>query len=69
MEFFNLESILSVVYRVNSKRGTQFRLWAIRTLGAHLLRNAAAVNALPPRGHDQGAPGSTSQVASAVGAG
>jgi hypothetical protein len=28
VEHFNLDAILSVGYRVNSKRGTRFRLWA-----------------------------------------
>ena len=35
IEFFNLDAILSVGYRVNSKRGTQFRIWATRTLRKH----------------------------------
>jgi len=38
VEFFNLDAILSVGYRVNSKRGTQFRIWATHTLRDHLLR-------------------------------
>ncbi len=38
IEFFNLDAILSVGYRVNSKRGTQFRIWATRTLSEHLVR-------------------------------
>ena len=38
IEFFNLDAILSVGYRVNSKRGTQFRIWATRTLREHLVR-------------------------------
>lgn len=38
VEFFNLDAILSVGYRVNSKRGTQFRIWATRTLREHLVR-------------------------------
>jgi len=38
IEYFNLDAILSVSYRVNSKRGTQFRIWATRTLRDHLLR-------------------------------
>ena len=38
IEFFNLDAILSVGYRVNSKRGTQFRIWATTTLREHLLR-------------------------------
>src|SRR4051812_40539119 len=28
VEYFNLDAIISVGYRVNSKRGTQFRIWA-----------------------------------------
>ena len=27
VEYFNLDAIVSVGYRVNSKRGTQFRIW------------------------------------------
>lgn len=38
IEYFNLDGILSVGYRVNSKRGTQFRIWATNTLREHLLR-------------------------------
>ena len=38
MELFNLDAILSVGYRVNSRRGTQFRIWATRTLREHLVR-------------------------------
>lgn len=38
VEFFNLDAIISVGYRVNSRRGTQFRIWATRTLRQHLLR-------------------------------
>jgi prophage maintenance system killer protein len=37
VDFFNLDAILSVGYRVNSRRGTQFRIWATRTLRQHLL--------------------------------
>jgi hypothetical protein len=38
IEYFNLDAILSVGYRVNSKRGTQFRIWATQTLRDHVLR-------------------------------
>lgn len=38
VESFSLDAILSVGYRVNSKRGTQFRIWATRTLREHLVR-------------------------------
>ena len=30
IEYYNLDAILSVGYRVNSKRGTQFRQWATK---------------------------------------
>jgi prophage maintenance system killer protein len=38
VDVYNLDAILSVGYRVNSKRGTQFRVWATRTLREHLVR-------------------------------
>ncbi len=38
VEFYNLDAILSVGYRVNSKRGTHFRQWATGRLREHLLR-------------------------------
>ncbi len=38
VEYFNLDAILSVGYRVNSKRGTQFRIWATHVLRDHLLQ-------------------------------
>ncbi|MBI5910675.1 MAG: virulence RhuM family protein [Betaproteobacteria bacterium] len=36
--FYNLDVIISVGYRVKSQRGTQFRIWATRTLKGHLVR-------------------------------
>jgi hypothetical protein len=41
VEHFNLDAILSVGYRVNSKRGTQFRIWANRILKEFLLKGYA----------------------------
>lgn len=38
IEYFNLDAVISVGYRVNSKRGTQFRIWATRILKDHLLK-------------------------------
>ncbi len=38
VENFNLDVIISIGYRVNSKRGTQFRMWATRTLKEHLVK-------------------------------
>ena len=34
----NLDAIISVGYRVNSRRGVRFRQWATRTLREHLVR-------------------------------
>jgi len=36
--FHTLDAIISVGYRVNSKRGTQFRIWATSVLRDHLLK-------------------------------
>jgi len=38
VEHFNLDLIISVGYRINSKRGTQFRIWATQTLKDHLVK-------------------------------
>lgn len=43
IEHYNLDLIISVGYRVNSKRGTQFRLWANKILKNYLI-NGYAVN-------------------------
>lgn len=36
--FYNLDVIISVGYRVKSKRGTQFRIWATTVLKQHLVQ-------------------------------
>jgi death-on-curing family protein len=36
--FYNLDAIISVGYRVNSSRATQFRIWATNVLRNHLLK-------------------------------
>jgi len=38
VEYYNLDAIISVGYRVNSKRGTQFRIWATQVLRDHILQ-------------------------------
>ncbi len=38
VEYFNLDAILSVGYRVNSKQATAFRQWATRTLRDYLVK-------------------------------
>lgn len=38
VEYFNLDAIISVGYKVHSGRATRFRQWATRTLREHLTR-------------------------------
>lgn len=38
IKHYNLDAIISVGYRVNSKRGTQFRQWATGVLRDHLMQ-------------------------------
>lgn len=37
LKFYNLDMILSVGYRVSSKKGTQFRIWANKVLKEYLI--------------------------------
>lgn len=37
LKHYNLDAIISVGYRVNSSRATQFRIWATQTLKQHLV--------------------------------
>ena len=55
LEYFNLEAIIAVGYRINSHRGTQFRTWAtnqladFKTVATHLepiLRSVTMCSAL-----------------------
>ena len=41
LEHYNLDVIISVGYRVKSKRGTQFRIWANKVLKEYLLKGYA----------------------------
>ena len=38
VDYYNLDVIISVGYRVKSRRGVQFRQWATRTLKEHLVQ-------------------------------
>ncbi|MDT8453479.1 MAG: virulence protein RhuM/Fic/DOC family protein [Gammaproteobacteria bacterium] len=38
IKFYNLDAIISVGYRVNSKKGTQFRIWATQRLREYLVQ-------------------------------
>lgn len=41
VKYYNLDAILSVGYRVNSRRGTQFRQWASQRLNDYLVKGYA----------------------------
>ena len=41
IEYYNLDMIISVGYRVNSLRGTQFRIWANKVLKDYLMKGYA----------------------------
>ena len=38
IEFYNLDAIISVGYRVKSQRGTQFRIWATQRLREYIVK-------------------------------
>ena len=38
LEFYNLDAIISVGYRVNSRQATQFRIWATKTLKEFIIK-------------------------------
>lgn len=44
--YYNLDMIISVGYRVNSLRGTQFRIWANKVLKDYLIKGYAVNKAL-----------------------
>jgi hypothetical protein len=46
VEYYNLDVLISVGYRVKSKQGTQFRIWATRLLKDYLLKGYAINNRL-----------------------
>ncbi len=40
-QFYSLDAIISVGYRVNSKQATQFRIWATETLKSYIIKGFA----------------------------
>ena len=40
-KFYNLDAIISVGYRVNSRKATQFRIWATNVLKSYMLKGFA----------------------------
>lgn len=49
---YNLDVIISVGYRVKSKRGTQFRIWANKVLKDYLIKGYAVNNKLSQQKFD-----------------
>ena len=41
VEFYSLDIIISVSYRVKSIRGTQFRIWALKVLKEYIIKGFA----------------------------
>ncbi|MCD7844315.1 MAG: virulence RhuM family protein [Oscillospiraceae bacterium] len=41
VDFYNLDAIISVGYRVNSRRATQFRIWATGVLREYMIKGFA----------------------------
>ena len=41
LDFYNLDAIISVGYRVNSSKATQFRIWATQTLKEFIIKGFA----------------------------
>lgn len=56
VKYYSLDMILSVGYRVNSKRATQFRVWATSVLQDHIMLgytiNEARLKETTSRAHD-----------------
>ena len=40
-KYYNLDAIISVGYRVNSEKATQFRVWATKTLREYIIKGFA----------------------------
>jgi hypothetical protein len=38
LEYYNLDAIISVGYRVNSSKATQFRIWATKVLKEYIIK-------------------------------
>lgn len=51
--YYNLDMIISVGYRVNSIRGTQFRIWANRVLKEYLVKGYAVNNRLAQEKYEE----------------
>ena len=50
VEFYNLDAIIAVGYRVNSKQATQFRIWATQTLKEFIIKGFVLNDAMLKNG-------------------
>ena len=53
VEYFNLDVIISVGYRVKSKRGVQFRQWTNKVLKDYLVKGYAINNQLSAHKYEE----------------
>ena len=51
--FYSLDVIISVGYRVKSKRGTQFRIWANKVLKEYLVKGYAINNRVAAQKYEE----------------
>ena len=47
MDFYNLDAIIAVGYRVNSKKATSFRRWATSILKKYMIKNIRMIPEVP----------------------
>ena len=52
--FYNLDAIIAVGYRVNSKKATQFRIWATGVLREYIIKGFALDDVMPKNGRSFG---------------
>ena len=52
--FYNLDAIIAVGYRVNSKKATQFRIWATRVLREYIIKGFALDDVMLKNGRSFG---------------
>lgn len=53
VNYYNLDAILSVGYRINSQKATQFRIWATKVLKQHLLEGYTINKSRIVQNHDR----------------
>ncbi len=53
INFYNLDAIISVGYRINSKKATRFRIWATKTLKQHLTKGYTINKKALKRNHQE----------------